>query len=142
MFAIRFPSEAGPNTELVWMLWIMFGFFFLMVVVGWWVSQQKRNQPEAAHTARDRHAGEKPADDLVKIEGVGPKVAKVLNTAGILSFADLAQAKSADVQKVLDAAGLQMMNPDGWIEQAKLAAKGDWAAFEKIQGELKGGRKR
>jgi len=81
------------------------------------------------------------ADDLTKIEGVGPKVAKVLNEAGISSFADLAGAKAADVQKALDAAGLQMMDPKGWISQAKLAAKGDWEGFEKLQGELKGGRK-
>jgi hypothetical protein len=35
-----------------------------------------------------------------------------------------------------------MMNPAGWIEQAELAAKGDWAALEKLQSELKGGRRR
>jgi hypothetical protein len=35
-----------------------------------------------------------------------------------------------------------MMNPEGWIEQAKLAAQGDWTSLEKLQGELKGGRKR
>ena len=142
MFAIRFLSEAGSNTELGWLLWVVFGFFFLMVVVGWWASQQKRSQPEVVHEAHEHKAEEKPSDDLVKIEGIGSKVAKVLNGAGILSFADLAQAKSVDVQKVLNAAGLQMMNPEGWIEQAKLAAKGDWAALEKMQGELKGGRKR
>ena len=33
-----------------------------------------------------------------------------------------------------------MMDPSGWIEQAELAAKGDWGAFEKLQDELKGGR--
>ena len=83
----------------------------------------------------------KEADDLAKIEGIGPKVVKVLNEAGISTFADLAGAKAATVQKALDAAGLQMMDPKGWISQAKLAAKGDWDGFEKLQGELKGGRK-
>jgi hypothetical protein len=33
------------------------------------------------------------------------------------------------------------MNPEGWIEQASLAAKGDWDGLERLQGELKGGRK-
>jgi predicted flap endonuclease-1-like 5' DNA nuclease len=84
----------------------------------------------------------KAADDLVKIEGIGPKVVKVLARAGIETFDDLAEAKRADVQKVLDQAGLQMMDPDGWIDQAKLAAKGDWAGFEKLQTKLKGGRKK
>jgi hypothetical protein len=36
---------------------------------------------------------------------------------------------------------MQMMNPEGWIDQAKLAAKGDWVGFEKLQSELRGGRK-
>jgi len=43
---------------------------------------------------------------------------------------------------VLSAAGLQMMNPEGWIEQASLAANGDWAGVEKLQSELKGGRRK
>jgi large subunit ribosomal protein L21 len=83
----------------------------------------------------------KEADDLTKIEGIGPKVAGVLNGAGIFTFEDLANAKVADVQEVLNAAKLQMMNPEGWIPQAELAAKGDWDGFEKLQAELKGGRK-
>jgi len=82
----------------------------------------------------------KEADDLTKIEGVGPKAAGVLNQAGITTFEDLANAEAADVQKVLNEAKLQMMNPTGWISQAKLAAQGDWEGFEKLQGELKGGR--
>lgn len=81
------------------------------------------------------------ADDLARIEGIGPKVVKVLNDAGILTFEELANAKAADVQKVLDDAKLQMMDPKGWISQAKLAAKGDWDGFEKLQEKLKGGRK-
>jgi large subunit ribosomal protein L17 len=80
-------------------------------------------------------------DDLVKIEGIGPKVAKVLEMAGIKTFEGLAHAEISSIQKMLDAAGMQMMNPEGWIDQAKLAAKGDWAALEKLQSELKGGRK-
>ena len=98
-------------------------------------------KPVAAKAVESEKKAAGGADDLTKIEGVGPKVAKVLNEVGISSFADLAGAKAADVQKALDAAGLQMMDPKGWISQAKLAAKGDWEGFEKLQGELKGGRK-
>jgi nucleotidyltransferase/DNA polymerase involved in DNA repair len=66
------------------------------------------------------------SDDLKKIEGIGPKVAKVLNAAGITTFEALARANPSEVQKMLDQEGLQMMNPEGWIQQAELAAKGDW----------------
>ena len=34
-----------------------------------------------------------------------------------------------------------MMDSAGWIEQAKLAAKGDTEGLMKLQDELKGGRR-
>lgn len=150
MLALRFwleGGEAGPNTELLWLLWILLGFFVLAIIVGWVAAGRKPKQAPAKVEAvvEEKMAAPVPskiqADDLVKIEGIGPKVVKVLARAGIVTFDDLAEADAADVQKVLDRAGLQMMNPEGWIDQAKLAAKGDWVAFEKLQKKLKGGRK-
>jgi hypothetical protein len=140
MYAIRFLAEEGPNTELSWLLFIGLAFFFLMIIVGWLTSRRGAEQAEVTHDSRV-HSIQIQPDDLTIIEGIGPKVAKVLNEAGIHSFADLAGANAADVQKTLDAAGLQMMNPEGWIEQAKLAAKGDMDGLKKLQNELKGGRK-
>jgi hypothetical protein len=43
MFALRLLSEEVPNTELAWLLWWVLGFFFLMVVIGWW--QSGRDKP-------------------------------------------------------------------------------------------------
>jgi hypothetical protein len=140
MYAIRFLAEEGPNTELAWLLFVALGFFLLMIIVGWLTSRRSTEQAEVAHDSRV-HSIQIQPDDLVIIEGIGPKVAKVLNEAGIRSFADLAGANAANVQRTLDAAGLQMMNPEGWIEQAKLAAKGDMDGLKKLQDELKGGRK-
>jgi hypothetical protein len=135
-------QEAGPNTDLAWLLFVVLGFFLLIVVIGWLVSRRNGQQVEVSNEAHVQNPEAKPADDLVKIEGVGPKVAKVLNEVGITTFEALAHTNAADVQRVLSAAGLQMMNPEGWIEQASLAAKGDWAGFEKLQSELKGGRRK
>jgi len=81
------------------------------------------------------------ADNLVKIEGIGPKVAKTLNEAGILTFEDLANAKVEDIQKILTDAGLRMMDATTWPEQARLAADGDWDALQSLQDNLSGGRK-
>ena len=81
------------------------------------------------------------ADDLVKIEGIGPKVAKTLIAAGVTTFAQLAESNAGDIQGILTEAGLKMMNPETWIDQAKLAAAGDWKALEKLQAKLVGGRK-
>jgi len=159
MSAMIFLEEAGPNTELGWLLYAFLGFFLLLVIVGWLVSRRKEELPEVPHETHSRHeekatvvesvsplrVSEAEAaipDDLVKLEGIGPKVGKILNEAGITTFAGLAVANPADVEKILSAAGLQMMNPEGWIEQAALAAKGDWEGLEKLQGELKGGRRK
>lgn len=83
-------------------------------------------------------------DDLKKIEGIGPKVAQVLNEDGILTFAQLAQADVSRLRAILQEAGprFKMMEPDSWPEQASLAGKGDWDALEKLQDELDGGKYR
>ena len=141
MFAFYLLAEGGkgPNTSLMWLLYVGIAFFLLIVIVGWWVSSKKEEHLPGTHEAV-KSKSKKSADDLVKIEGIGPKVVKVLKEAGNVTFAELADGKVEDIQKVLDQAGLQMMNPEGWIAQARLAAKGDWQAFEKLKTELKGGR--
>jgi hypothetical protein len=133
MFAFFMLAEEGPNTDLAWLLWVALAFFFLMVVIGWLVSRRQKTQTDAFPT---HHAD----DDLVSLEGIGPKVAQVLKDGGITTFAELAAADIDKVQALLNAAGLQMMNPAGWIEQAKLAARGDAEGLKRLQEELKGGR--
>jgi len=81
-------------------------------------------------------------DDLEIIEGIGPKIAGLLKVAGITTFAQLAEADLGRLQEILQAAGLRRLaDPSTWPEQAKLAAAGDWAALETLQGQLKGGRR-
>ena len=145
MNALSLLFQEGPDTGLSWLLLVVLGLFLVIVVVGWLVSRKRGSQPMVqpeAHAEPEMHAmQEKSADDLTVLEGIGPKVARVLNDAGIMSFADLAAADAGRVQDALDAAGLQMMDPEGWIEQAKLAANGDMEGLKKLQEELKGGRK-
>lgn len=96
----------------------------------------KAAAPKAAKAA----AG---ADDLEKIEGIGPKVAELLHAAGITTFAGLAGTPVAKLKEVLHAAGSRfaMMDPTTWPEQAGLAAKGDWATLDKLQDALDGGKR-
>jgi large subunit ribosomal protein L17 len=136
--------QEGPDTSLSWLLWVVLGLFLVIVLIGWWVSRsrgsQTTDQRSTAVQSEMQVAPERSADDLTLLEGIGPKVASVLNGIGIISFADLARAEVARVQQTLNAAGLQYMNPEGWIEQAKLAANGDKEGLKKLQEELKGGR--
>ena len=80
------------------------------------------------------------ADDLARIEGIGPKVSKVLKEASISTFEDLSKAEVEDLRQILANAGLKMMDPATWPEQAKLAAEGDWDALQELQDKLSGGR--
>lgn len=81
------------------------------------------------------------ADDLTRIEGIGPKVSKTLIEAGISTFEALSNATVEDIQKILTDAGLKMMDATTWPQQAKLAAQGDWDGLKELQDSLSGGRK-
>ena len=77
-------------------------------------------------------------DDLKKIEGIGPKIAETLVTAGIATFADLAKAKPANISEII--AGVRGNHvTDTWPKQAKLAADGKWDELKVLQDKLDGG---
>ncbi len=79
------------------------------------------------------------ADDLKKIEGIGPKIASTLVEAGIATFADLAKAKPEAISEII--AGVRGNHvTDTWPKQAQLAADGKWDELKKWQDELDGGK--
>jgi len=96
-------------------------------------------QPKAAAVATKTAK----ADDLTKIEGIGPKIAELLKADGIVTFADLAKAKTTTLKNILEKAGkrYQMHDPSTWADQSKLAATGNWTTLAKLQDELKGGKR-
>ena len=79
------------------------------------------------------------ADDLKKVEGIGPKIAETLNAAGITTFAELANTDAAKISEIIaDVRGNHVT--DTWPAQAKLAAEGKWDELKKWQDELNGGK--
>ena len=86
-----------------------------------------------------KKAAPKKADDLKKIEGIGPKIASTLAEAGIVTFADLAKADAAKVSEIIaDVRGNHVT--DTWPAQAQMAADGKWDDLKKWQDELNGGK--
>ena len=83
-------------------------------------------------------------DDLKKIEGIGPKIASILNEAGIMTFAELAGAEVDKLKEILEGAGSRYKahDPSTWPQQAGLAAEGKWDELQKLQDELDGGREK
>lgn len=141
--ALFLAESGGGEVTITWLLWLLLVLFFVIAFIGYWVSKNRPQEvEEETHAPVHHHEEAHPAaaDDLKKIEGIGPKVAEHLNKMGITTFAQLAEADPQKIQEMLNEAGLQMMNPEGWIMQAKLAAQGDWEGLAKLQDELKGGR--
>jgi hypothetical protein len=138
MFSPSYLQTEQTSTAWIWYLLLVILFLLLIF---WWLNRRKAVTPDEPPDTTVRTQPERAADDLKRIEGIGPKVEKVLNDVGINTFEALARANPTEVKQALNASGLQMMNPEGWIEQAELAAKGDWEAVRRLQGELKGGRK-
>jgi predicted flap endonuclease-1-like 5' DNA nuclease len=75
-------------------------------------------------------------DDLIRIEGIGPRYNSLLRASGITSFAQLAQTDETVLADIIKAKAWQKVNYAEWKEQAALAATGDWAAFDELQARL------
>jgi hypothetical protein len=81
-------------------------------------------------------------NDLRAVEGIGPKIEKLMNNDGIRTWADLAGAKVSRLERILDEAGpkYQMHVPKTWPKQATLLSQAKWAEFKELTDRLKGGR--
>ncbi|MDQ3141091.1 MAG: helix-hairpin-helix domain-containing protein [Bacteroidota bacterium] len=81
-------------------------------------------------------------DDLKAIEGIGPKIEKLLREAEIKSWEMLANAEVASLQNILDHGGdrYRLADPSSWPKQAELAVKSMWKEFYEYQDQLKQGK--
>ena len=65
-------------------------------------------------------------DDLIRIEGIGPRYNSLLRASGITTFAQLATTDETVLADIIKAKAWQKVNYAEWKEQAALAAAGDW----------------
>ena len=91
--------------------------------------------PDPAETAAARPEAE--PDNLERIEGIGPRIATALQTAGITTYHALALADEEQLRGALREAGL-VFAPSlvTWSRQAALLAGGDEAAFHALTSQL------
>ena len=108
-----------------------------------------KKAPEATVVKKEKAAPATPAvpavpakDDLTKIEGIGPKIAKLLEAEEIKTFKDLGKATGKKLKAILEAAGpkFQIHDPASWPKQAKLADAGKWDELAALQDTLIGGK--
>ena len=147
--AFSSPSSAvARRAGLPWWGWLLvFLAIVLLALLIWWCLGRRRARqtdalrdvtPPVAETAPSEAAE---LDDLKVVEGIGPKVASLLNGAAITTFAQLASTEVGQLEEILEQAGLQMMDPASWPEQAALAAAGKREELTALQDALKGGRR-
>ncbi len=77
-------------------------------------------------------------DDLTRIKGLGPKIAAALRALGVMRYAQIAAWDEADVARIdaqLGAFAGRALR-DNWIEQSRLLAADDTAAYEAKFGKL------
>ncbi|TWH85298.1 hypothetical protein [Novosphingobium taihuense] len=78
------------------------------------------------------------ADDLGRIKGVGPKLKALLTSLGVTSYAQIAAWTDEDIARIDAQLGTfaGRAKRDNWVEQAKLLANGDTAAYEARFGKV------
>jgi hypothetical protein len=130
-------QEAGQGSGVSWWVWVLVVLVPLALLVWWWLC---RRPEEAAAPTAEAEAPPTP-DDLTRIEGIGPKISRLLQAAGITNFAQLAATDVSRLEQIVREAGITIADPSTWPEQASLAAAGEWDVLEALQDELKGGRR-
>ena len=83
-----------------------------------------------------------PADDLTIIEGIGPAIAELIQTAGITTWSKMAQTSADQIKEILNQAGGQYAahDPTTWPQQAQMASDGLFDELKAWQDKLDGGR--
>jgi predicted flap endonuclease-1-like 5' DNA nuclease len=79
-----------------------------------------------------------PADDLMAIKGIGPKLAARLSELGVFHYRQIAGWTPAQLAQVDALLGQFQGRPerDQWQSQAALLAAGDIKAYERAHGKL------
>lgn len=100
--------------------------------------QQEVAAAEKVEISEKAEIAGRPADDLTRIKGVGPKLSALLASLGVTTYAQIAAWTDADQGRIDGQLGSFAGRParDQWIEQAKLLAAGDTAGYEGKFGKL------
>ena len=102
------------------------------------VAAQDNVEEAEAAAPLSEPASLEPADDLLRIKGVGPKLVALLASLGVTRFAQIAAWDEAEIDRI-DAQLTPFegrIRRDSWVEQANFLASGDVAGFEARFGKV------
>ena len=107
------------------------------------VDDEDDNVSEAKKAKKAKPAAPKKvkAEELTKIEGIGPKAEEALVGKGIATYAELSKTSPEKIKEILTEASstLAHLDPTSWPKQAKMAANGKWDELKEWQDNVKGG---
>ncbi|WP_156308162.1 50S ribosomal protein L17 [Sphingobacterium endophyticum] len=143
---IKLENRLGDNAEMAFIELVDYNEIYGKTAQAEKKTTRRRGsaKKKATSTTESKEAkATKAGDDLTIVEGIGPKIAEVLATAGIATYADLAKTDAEKVKEILTEAGsnYNTADPTTWAEQAQLAADGKFEELEKLKAELDGGKK-
>jgi len=108
---------------------------------------KKSDTKTAVKTSARKSAAKKKASklkyhDLKKVEGIGPKIEKLLYASNIRTYKQLAASSENRLRKALLKGGSRYKshNPTTWPMQAELAAIDKWDQLKKLQVNIVGGK--
>lgn len=86
-------------------------------------------------------SGVKP-DNFKRLDGIGPKIAKLLENKGLLTYQQLSEMDVKQLTDLFQKEGVRIRQTDPayWTKQAKLAAEGKWDDIKKLQQKQKSKR--
>jgi predicted flap endonuclease-1-like 5' DNA nuclease/uncharacterized membrane protein len=106
---------------------------------GDWQGLMKHNEKAMAKAkpaeARTKTAAAAPSDDLTQINGIGPRIASILNDGGITGYSQLEHANTAELRSIIAVGGaLPPSSLETWPAQASYASRGDWEGLASYNG--------
>lgn len=121
-----------------------FWWLVLGALIGWllsWLFNKLFGRSDVQEITPAAQAGAV-VDDLVVIEGIGPKIAALLRENGISTYEKLAATDVKTIWTILGRGGPRFKlanNPGTWPEQAAFCVRGDWDGLKRWQDELYAG---
>jgi len=142
----REQGTSGVSRSRLMAVVLGFALGLIAMIVYWLRRREETEMVRSEQGARLRvqvppRPREPEPDDLTRIEGVGPKLASLLRSAGISTYRGLAQSTADELRAILHERRLYFADPTTWPEQAELAAVEAWGALSDLQEELTAGRR-
>ncbi len=109
---------------------------------GDWQGLMKHNQKASKASARAAkpkvEAAAAASDDLAQLNGIGPRIASILNAGGVTSYAQLEHTSTEKLREIIAASGaLPPPSLDTWPTQASYAVRGDWEGLASYNARRK-----